>query len=175
MLNKKAANKPTSEIVIINKMIVAITVETPFCIILTLYKIVKIPYIKIFRVEKMYRIVFDTNFLIDLFRFKKDPKEIDELVGNKTEFFVTTSTINELEKISSRKSPVSRFAKIALGIVHSKFETIETKGISFDEEVFDVLDANTIVATNDSLLRKRLKTLGVKTIYLRARKKLAMS
>src|SRR5438445_10416810 len=98
MLNKKAANKPTSEIVIINKMIVAITVETPFCIILTLYKIVKIPYIKIFRVENMYRIVFDMNFLIDLFKFKKDPKEFYDQFVNITEFFFTNLNTNELEK-----------------------------------------------------------------------------
>jgi|SRR5438876_5585201 len=123
----------------------------------------------------MYRIVFDTNFLIDLFRFKIDIEEVKELVGERVEFFVTTSTVNELQKISARSSPVSRFAKIALETISSKFEVIKSEGISFDKEVFEILNDSTVVATNDSELRKRLKTLGIKTIYLRARKKLAMS
>jgi len=123
----------------------------------------------------MYRIVFDTNFLIDLFRFKIDIEEVKELVGERVEFFVTTSTVNELQKISARSSQVSRFAKIALETISSKFEVIKSEGISFDKEVFEILNDSTVVATNDSELRKRLKTLGIKTIYLRARKKLAMS
>jgi|SRR5438309_7580854 len=123
----------------------------------------------------MPRIIFDTNFLIDLFRFKIDIEEVKGLVGDGVKFFVTTSTVNELEKISVRSSPVSGFAKIVLGIIPSKFEVIKSRGISFDKEIFEELNDNTIVATNDSELRKRLKTLGIKTIYLRARKKLAMS
>ena len=123
----------------------------------------------------MYRIVFDTNFLIDLIRFKIGFERIESLLEGKPGFFVLTSTINELKKISTRSSPVSRFAKIVLEIIPSKFEVIKSEGISFDKEIFEILNDATIVATNDSELRKRLKTLGIKTIYLRARKKLAMS
>jgi hypothetical protein len=121
----------------------------------------------------MKKIGLDTNFLIDIIRFKVDLKEIDFLIGERYEFFILSSVLKELEKLSKRKSEYSKFAKIALKLIEQKnFKIIKTEEKSTDESLVKFADKNTIIATNDIELRKRLKRLRIQTIYLRARKHL---
>jgi rRNA-processing protein FCF1 len=53
--------------------------------------------------------------------------------------------------------------------------TIKVEEKDADKAFLNIANKNTIIATNDVDLRKKLKNLGIKTIYLRARKHLAMS
>ncbi|MEM7821375.1 MAG: PIN domain-containing protein [Candidatus Aenigmatarchaeota archaeon] len=118
------------------------------------------------------RIVFDTNFLIDMIKFKVDIEEIEELVG-KCNFFIFDSVIEELEKIAKTRKKDGMNAKLALNFLKSrKFKTIKTKFKSTDEAIVNSLEKDSIVATNDSELRKILKAKGIKTIYLRSKKHL---
>lgn len=115
----------------------------------------------------------DTNFLIDAVRFKIDLREIDELIG-KSEIVTLNSVERELNIIAKRTSKVGMCARTALDLIKKQEIKILKSDERPDSAVLKIND-KTIVATNDSELRKRLKTLHRKTIYLKSKKHLAIS
>jgi len=118
----------------------------------------------------MKKILFDTNFLIDLIRFKIGLEEIDKLVEGPYRIVTVDKVANELRSIASKN------AKAALKLVKiKKIGIVRTKERNADAALIVLADKDTMVATNDAELRKRLRGLGVKTIYLRKRKHLAIS
>jgi rRNA-processing protein FCF1 len=123
----------------------------------------------------MKRLFLDTNFLVDVVKYKIDLDEIEKLVGEECSMLVVKPVLNELKKISSGKAKDSKFAKVALMVIkEGGVDILETEGKKADDAIVSAADMDVIAATNDIKLRKRLKILGVKTIYLRAKKHLAM-
>ncbi len=119
------------------------------------------------------RVLLDTNFLIDAVKFKIDLREIDELVG-KNELAVLSSVVRELVRISKGSSGVSRYARVVLNLMkEQKMKVLKSEMIP-DNAMLELSDENTLVATNDIELRKRLKAIGRKTIYLKSKKHLAI-
>jgi rRNA-processing protein FCF1 len=118
----------------------------------------------------MKRVFLDTNFLIDSARFGIDLEEISVFFQEPLEFFLISSSIKELEKIAKNKGKLGSLAKLALEIIKLKKIKILEEEESPDKAFLSLADKNTIIATNDSKLRKKLKKLGIKTIYLRAKK-----
>lgn len=166
---------PASAIVITNIIIVAITAETPF-----IYSLISIKWsVYKYFTEKtltMKRIVLDTNFLIDCVRFKIGLDEIGHLIDEGYKIFIPSPVLKELKKISGRKSKDSNFAKIALGVIEKKeFKVVGMKGKDTDESIIKSVEKDDIVGTDDVELRKKLKCLGNKTIYLRSKKHLTIS
>jgi rRNA-processing protein FCF1 len=122
----------------------------------------------------MKRIILDTNFLISLFKFRVD-LEIERIVYEPYKLVTVKPVINELEKIASSKGKDSKNAKLALKFIKTKnIEILNTSEKNTDNAIIALANKNTIVATNDIKLRKKLKKLEIKTIYLRAKKHLAM-
>ena len=119
------------------------------------------------------RVLLDTNFLIDAVKFKIDLKEIDELIG-RNELIMLSSVERELEKISKGGSKAGRFAKVALNLMKEQKMKILKSEIRPDNAMLELADEKILVATNDIELRRRLKTLGRKTIYLKSKKHLAI-
>jgi rRNA-processing protein FCF1 len=120
----------------------------------------------------MKKIILDTNFLIDLGRFGIGIDEIDRIMTENYEMQIVSSSVFELKKIASTAAEESKFAKYALMIMDlRKIEILETNE-SADAAILSFADKDTIVATNDIELRKKLKEKGVRSIYVRARKKL---
>lgn len=128
-------------------------------------------------------IVFDTNFLLDVVRFKINLEDIDKLVVEPYRLATLDSVVAEIKKIAASKKVTSKYAKVALKLIErGYFKIIRTKmrtgKVLTDDLIVNIVRKdksgrkNTIVATNDAKLRKRIKALGVKTIYLRARKHL---
>lgn len=121
----------------------------------------------------MKKIFLDTNFLIDVVRFKinlEEIEEIDSLLGS-YKLVVPTAVLDELEKISKTKKSERNFALLALKLVE-KFSVEKSTKKNADSDLIAKADENSLVATNDSKLRKILKSKGIKTIYLRSRKHL---
>jgi rRNA-processing protein FCF1 len=116
------------------------------------------------------KVILDTNFLVDLARFKIDLEEIPTLLQEPVDFIVLSSTIQELKKIEKNKGNLGSLAKFALEIIKLKQIKVLEEKESPDKAFLSIADKNTIIATNDSKLRKKLKKLGIKTIYLRAKK-----
>ncbi|MEM5794572.1 MAG: PIN domain-containing protein [Candidatus Aenigmatarchaeota archaeon] len=121
----------------------------------------------------MKKIILDTNFLIDCLKFKVDfLKEIEEKIEKPFKFFVLEPNLKELEKIAKTRKKEAKYAKLALEFVKSNCKLISTKEKSADKAILKFSDENTFVATNDRKLRKSLKALKVKNIYLKSLKKI---
>jgi rRNA-processing protein FCF1 len=120
----------------------------------------------------MKKIILDTNFLIDLGRFGIGIDEIDRIMTENYEMQIVSSSVFELKKIAATVAEESKFAKYALMIMDlRKIKILETNE-SADAAILSFADKDTIVATNDTELRKKLKEKGVRSIYVRAKKKL---
>jgi rRNA-processing protein FCF1 len=125
---------------------------------------------------KTFKVVLDTNFLIDLFRFKTGFDEVEDALGGHVELFMVSQSEAELRRLSD----VS--AKVGAGFVDSGKIGVVKAGRatekSADEAIVELVgkwSPDVVVATNDGKLRKRIKASGVRTIYLRARKRLEVS
>lgn len=124
----------------------------------------------------MKRLIFDANFLIDLFRFKIPLEELNRTLEDNFQMFTVDKVVWELEKMAGKKTNVSKFARLALNFLKANNVFILKSDIkNTDDALIDVAHNDSIIATDDVNLRKRLKTKGIKTIYLRAKKKMAMS
>lgn len=120
----------------------------------------------------MKKIILDTNFLIDLGRFGIDFDEIGRIMTENYELKITSSSVIELKKIAATSVEESKFAKYALMVIDlRKIEVLESQETA-DKAILTFADKDTIVATNDVELRKKLKANGVRCIYVRAKKKL---
>jgi len=125
---------------------------------------------------KTFKVVLDTNFLIDLFRFKTGFDEVEDALGGRCTFVMVSQSEAELRRLAD----VS--AKVGAGFVDSGKIGVVKAGRatekSADEAIVELagkLAPDAVVATNDAKLRKRIKASGVRTIYLRARKRLEVS
>ena len=123
------------------------------------------------------RIIYDTNFLMSIMKFKIDLfKELELILDSPYESIIFDSVINELKNLAEGKTKSSDYAKLCLTFVNShKFNPTKAPKGKVDDIILLMSDQNTAVATNDMELRKRLKSKGIKTIYLRAKKHLAIS
>ena len=108
----------------------------------------------------MKKILVDTNFLLIPFQFKVDIfKEIDRIIDEKYEICVVDKTLEELEKlIKGNKEKDKKAAKLAKQLIKkNKVKIINTQGKNVDEIIIKIKDKDTIVATQDKELRKKLK------------------
>jgi len=121
----------------------------------------------------MRKVILDANFLLLPFQFKIDIfGEIEALIG-RFEPIVLSTTIEELKKLSAKKSSkISRLALSALEVAE-KCRLIEARakpGENYDDVLLRVArEENCLVATNDRKLRNKLRETGVPTIFLRQR------
>ena len=136
----------------------------------------------------MLKIIFDTNFLLIPASLKVDIfSEINRIIDEPYELFIVDKTIDELNDIiKNQKGKHREHAKIALQIIKQKnIKVIDVKQKSlymtanFDEHIVDdillqIADKNTIIATQDKELKKKLSEKGVKTIILRNKKYLEL-
>ena len=122
------------------------------------------------------KILLDSNFLIDCIRFKVFLDEINNLLTEPYTFATLDTVINELSKISAKRTQVAGHAKLALTMMNTYSIEVMKVGRKYpDDAMVEYSKANKIiVATNDVKLRRRLRTLGRKSIYLKGKKHLAI-
>ena len=123
----------------------------------------------------LLNVILDTNFLVDLFRFRVGFEEIEDVAGTPCNFLMVRQSIVELKRMKNK------YAKVGLGFIDAgKIKVVSAAGRTADDAITALLKnarqkkeiEKFAVATNDAKLRKKLKALGVKVIYLRARKHL---
>jgi rRNA-processing protein FCF1 len=119
----------------------------------------------------MRKVIFDVNFLFAQFQFKIDVfGEIESLIGH-FEPMVLSTTLEEIKKLLMKKSgKIRRQAALALELTRRcKLIEAELKpNESFDDVILRVAkENNCIVATNDRRLRKKLREIGIPTIFIR--------
>jgi len=83
----------------------------------------------------------------------------DRIIDEKYEIFVVDKTLEELEKlIKGNKEKDKKAAKLAKQLIKkNKVKIINTQGKNVDEIIIKIKDKDTIVATQDKELRKKLK------------------
>jgi hypothetical protein len=120
----------------------------------------------------MKKIILDTNFLMIPFQFNVDIfEEINRIIEEKYELIIFDIMTKELEKIAKSKGKDATAARIALGLIGKKdVKIINTHEKKVDNAIVALVDKNTIVATNDKVLKEKLKNKNIKVIYLRNKK-----
>lgn len=111
----------------------------------------------------MQRVVLDTNALLMPFEISINlDLELERLLGD-CEVFVPGPVIGELKR--SR----SKHAKGALALARKY--TLASTSRQGDEGIIEIAtDLEAYVLTNDRELRKRLRKLGIPTVFLRSGK-----
>ncbi len=125
---------------------------------------------------KLVKVILDSNFLFVPFQFKIDVfSELERLLG-KAEPVVLSTTITELEGLVKKGSPkLARQALVALELA-KKCVSVDVEllpGESFDDVVLRVAEGwSCPVATNDAVLRRRLRKAKLPVVYVRQGSKL---
>ena len=125
----------------------------------------------------MKKIILDTNFLLIPVQFKVDIfSEIDRICLFAYKLYIVDKTINELEKIIGKEKPKDKMAaKIALQLIkRKKVDIIKTSEGKVDDIILDLLGKDSILATQDALLRKKARKRGNQVIVLRSKKHLIL-
>ncbi len=124
----------------------------------------------------MKKIILDTNFLTIPYQFNVDIfEEIDRIMEEDYELITLDRVVEELKNMIKSKSKDAVAAKIALELIKKKnVKVISTDEKKVDNAIIELADENTIVATNDKILRKKIKDKNVKVLYLRSKKHLEM-
>ena len=124
----------------------------------------------------MKRIILDTNFLTVPYQFNIDIfEEIDRVVVGEYELTTLDCVVKELKKLKKSRGKAAASAKVALLLIKEKnVKVIKTGEKNVDIKIYRMADENTIVATNDRDLRRKLKNKNVKVLYLRSKKYIAI-
>lgn len=127
------------------------------------------------------RIILDTNFLMIPARFGLDIfTELEKTCCFSYELVIFDKSLSELENIIKRQKGVQKeAAKTTLSLIenlkdNNKLNIIPAKTDYIDQEILSTADKNTIVATQDLLLRKELRKKGIRTIVMRQKKHLIL-
>jgi len=126
----------------------------------------------------MVKIILDSNFLLIPFQFRIDIfEELNDLLG-KVEPIVLSTTVEELKKMAEKSSAKKHMQFSAALNLTEQCEILEVKresSESYDDVILRVASELRIpVATNDAELRKRLRKMGLATIYLRQKARLVV-
>jgi rRNA-processing protein FCF1 len=122
------------------------------------------------------RIILDTNFLFLHLAYKIDIfAELESHYGS-YEPIVLSTTIDELKILKQRESrTIRKRVESAMDIIR-KCSTIEVERLNdetFDDVIIRIAEKwQCTVATNDKILKKRLRSVGIPVLYMRQKKKL---
>ena len=138
------------------------------------------------------RVLLDTNMLLVPGQFKVDIfSEIERLMDEPYELVVVDGTLKELERIqASGSGEDKRAARLGLMLLEHQrardapalaagkckgLKTIPGSVAYVDDAIFAIAEDDTLVATNDGDLKRRLLERGVRVIFLKQRQYLALS
>lgn len=108
----------------------------------------------------MKRIILDTNFLLAIGQFRIDIfSELERICDFPYSVYVLDKTVDELNKILITPGKKDKSAaKLALEIIKDRIEIIKTGEGYVDDILVKIADNETIIATQDRELKKRIKT-----------------
>jgi uncharacterized protein len=126
------------------------------------------------------KIILDTNFLMIPGQYKVDIfSEIERIMEEPFELCIVEETIAELNRIVMSGGAKDKFAAklaLVLAIQKSLKRLPSSKGrVSADDEIVKASDGNTLVATQDLILQKRVRERGARIIGLRQKKYLVVT
>jgi rRNA-processing protein FCF1 len=128
------------------------------------------------------KVILDTNFLVIPGDFGVDIfSEIDRLLSEPYELCVLDKTVEELEKLVLKLGKKKEGFNVKLGLILLKQKNLKTLASSSEEYADNAILAfaaknpeKTIVATQDKVLKEKLKSIPVRVIHLRQEKYLVL-
>jgi rRNA-processing protein FCF1 len=117
-------------------------------------------------------VLLDTNFILSCYRFRIYLEEIDRLVDEVHEIVVPTNVLEELNRLTlTGKDEEAR--KTMLKVLEP-YPPLPLEG-KVDTSLLEYArEHDCIICTNDKPLRKVLRKMGIRTIFVRARSYLRM-
>jgi len=126
----------------------------------------------------MKQVILDTDFLIHCASHMIDyAEELKRILDFGFQIRIIDKTMDELNNIIKTQSGKAKSdAKLAKAILENKqIQFIKTKKDRIvDDLILDIADKNTIVATTDAELKRRLKGKGVSVVVIRQKSHLAL-
>ncbi|MEM0466178.1 MAG: hypothetical protein QXL17_04195 [Candidatus Thermoplasmatota archaeon] len=122
-------------------------------------------------------VILDSSAILMFFEFSLAwEKELDRLLGAYS-IVVPAAVLYELENLRECKEGMQKQRVCAALKLIEKYEKIIVDTMAADEAVLKIAQhtENSVVLTNDTELRKRLTACKIPVIFLRGRKKLAMT
>lgn len=115
------------------------------------------------------KIAFDTNMLLAIGQLKVDVFfEVEKKFGKEIMLAIPKQVLEELEKFKTGNETMKRNTGIALEeIERHKVEKKQVEAGNADNALEKMAKQGFYVASNDAVLRKRIKGFGGKVIYLR--------
>ena len=112
------------------------------------------------------KILLDTNFLVDVIRFKIG---LSELKGD--DLFVLDSVVEELKDITAGSGKDSVSARLALELIEGKgLKILKSKERQADLSLLEYGKNGYVIATQDLVLKRKLKVVGAKIACIRQKK-----
>ncbi len=114
------------------------------------------------------KILLDTNFLLTMIRYKIHGFEE---MKNKypCDFFTLSRVLFELERLSKSDKKIKNETILVKKILqNNSVRVIDSTKEDVDAELVEKSKEGFIIATNDKLLRQKVKDAGGKTIYVRS-------
>ncbi len=130
------------------------------------------------KVNPVLKIILDTNFLMTPFNLDIDViSELNRIISQKYEIIIPLGIIKELKGLSNNPNlKIRKAAKLALEIAQRyKIVDLTDENGDMDESIVKFSKKeHCAVATNDQNLRRKLKSEGIPTIYVRQKSHLEM-
>ena len=126
----------------------------------------------------MQKIIIDTNFLMIPIQFRVDIfSEIDRICYFNYKLFIFEQSINELKNIIEKQTGKNKkAAQFALKLIKLKnIGIIKSEKENVDALILNNISKDTIVATQDALLKKKMIEKGASLIILRQKKYLQLA
>lgn len=123
--------------------------------------------------------ILDSNFLFIPSQFHIDIfEELERVLGQRIDLVLLSPTYEEIRRIAEKGSPKTRQqASLALKLAE-KCRIVQAKkglGETCDDVIVRIAEEwSSPVATNDGVLRRRLRNINVPVIYLRQKSRLEM-
>lgn len=119
------------------------------------------------------KVILDTNFLIDLARFKIGlNEELRNCLDFPFEIFVLDQSLEELKDLSLKKPKTKAFFPLVKKIIEKegiKIIKSETNK-KVDQLLIDFSEKNYLIATSDKELKKKLKKLTKPVLIIRQKR-----
>jgi rRNA-processing protein FCF1 len=109
------------------------------------------------------KIILDTNFLIDMFRFSVNAKS--EMAGN--ELFVLDDVVREVEKLVVTDKKESALANLALKFIEANCKVLKSTQKETDDSLVDYSMDGYVIATHDRVLKGKIKDVGGRIAFIR--------
>lgn len=121
----------------------------------------------------MKKIIIDTNFLMIPWQFGVDIfSEFYRICNFNYKLYIFEQSIGELKNITQKQSGRSKkAAQFALKLIKLKnINIIKSENKDVDSLILENLDKETIIATQDTPLKKKILKKGASVIILRQKK-----